>query len=78
MLPLTWKTTSDAEPVNNQSLTTMWRAGENIADNYGIFIEPGTPPGEYRIEIGMYRAEDGARLRVGDSDHLIIGTVKVE
>ncbi|CAG0945562.1 hypothetical protein ANRL1_02435 [Anaerolineae bacterium] len=68
----------DAEPVNNQSLTTTWRAGENITDNYGIFVEPGTPTGDYRIEIGMYRADDGARLRVGDADHLIIGTVKVE
>ncbi|MBI5301960.1 MAG: glycosyltransferase family 39 protein [Chloroflexi bacterium] len=68
----------DAEPVNNLRLTTTWRAGENIADNIGIWLEPGMPPGEYRVEIGMYRADNGARLRVGDADHLILGTVKVQ
>jgi len=50
---------------------------ETIADNYGIFIEPGTPPGDYRVEIGMYRADNGARLPIGDGDHLILGTVQI-
>ncbi len=67
----------DGEPVSDTRLTTTWRAGETIADNYGILIEPGTPPGDYPIEIGMYRAEDGARLPIGDSDHVIVGTVRI-
>ncbi|MBI5030290.1 MAG: glycosyltransferase family 39 protein [Chloroflexi bacterium] len=68
----------DGEPVSDTRLTTTWRAGETIADNYGVMIDPGTPPGEYRIEIGMYRADDGTRLRVGDADHLILGTVQIK
>ncbi|MDE3091705.1 MAG: hypothetical protein KGJ80_20220, partial [Chloroflexota bacterium] len=73
----------DGEPVSDTRLTTTWRAGESIADNYGIFIDATTPPGDFRIEIGMYRADDGARLpivRGGESisDHLILGTVQVE
>ncbi len=73
----------DGEPVGDTRLTTTWRAGENLADNYGVFIEPGTPPGEYRVEIGMYRADDGARLPIardgrGLGDHLIIGTMQVK
>ncbi len=74
----------DGEPVGDTRITTTWRAGESFADNYGIFIESGTPPGEYRIEIGMYRADNGARLPItapdGRSvgDRLIVGTVVVK
>ena len=68
----------DGEPVSDTRITTTWRAGENIADNYGVMIEPGTPPGEYRIEIGMYRADTGERLQVDDADHLILGIVQVK
>jgi mannosyltransferase len=67
----------DGEPVSDTRITTTWHAGETIADNYGIFIDPGTPPGDYKIEIGMYNTSNGERLRIGDSDHLIIGSVKV-
>ena len=67
----------DAEPMNNLKPTTQWRAGELIADNIGVFIEPGTPPGDYRVIVGMYRADNGARLPIGESDHLILGTIQV-
>ena len=68
----------DGEPFADLRPTTTWRAGETIVDNYGVFIEPGTPPGTYRVEIGMYRVADGARLRIGEGDHLIVGTVQVK
>ncbi len=64
-------------------ITTTWRAGDRIDDNYGIMVEPGTPPGEYQIEIGMYRADTSARLPITTpegrivGDHLIVGTVQV-
>ncbi len=73
----------DAEPMNNLKPTTTWRAGESIADNYGILIEPETPPGDYRIELGMYRVDDQMRLpitpRAGQpiGDHLILDSVRV-
>ncbi len=68
----------DGEPVGDLRPTTTWRVGEIVADNYGIFIEPGIPPGAYRVEIGMYRADNGARLPVGGGDHLILGMVQVK
>jgi len=73
----------DAEPVSNLRPTTTWRAGESIADNYGLLIAPGIPSGEYRIEIGMYRADSGARLilRARDGtemgDYFVLGAVRV-
>ncbi len=73
----------DGEPVGDTRITTTWRAGDRIEDNYGIWIEPGTLSGLYRVEIGMYRVDDGARLQITApsgqvaGDHLIIGTVHV-
>ncbi len=73
----------DGEPVADTRSTTTWRAGDRIDDNYGIWVESGTPPGEYQIEIGMYRADTGARLPITTpagrnvGDHLILGSVQV-
>jgi len=54
----------DAEPGGGAKITTTWREGEVIADNYGILVLPATPPGEHRIEVGMYDLATGARLPV--------------
>ncbi len=72
----------DAEPGGGASLTTDWKAGDRIADNYGVPVPPGTPPGEYRLEIGMYRLDDGARLPIAlggadAGDHLLLDPIRV-
>jgi mannosyltransferase len=54
----------DAEPGGGLQLTTLWEPGETIVDNYGLPIHPATPPGTYRVEIGLYDAETGQRLTV--------------
>ncbi|MDH7488478.1 MAG: glycosyltransferase family 39 protein [Anaerolineae bacterium] len=72
----------DAEPGGGAALTTTWRAGDRIADNYGVPVPPGTPPGEYRLEIGMYRLDNGARLPIvlggaDAGDHLLLDPIRV-
>jgi len=52
----------DAEPGEGAEITTTWQEGEIIADNHGVLILPGTPPGEYRVEMGMYSLRSGQRL----------------
>jgi hypothetical protein len=52
----------DAEPGGGARLTTLWEPGEVVADNHGVLIHPATPPGMYRVEVGMYDAETGRRL----------------
>lgn len=56
----------DAEPGGGVNLTTLWRPGDLIVDNYGISIHPATPPGQYRVEVGAYDAETGERLVTRD------------
>ncbi len=52
----------DTEPGGGARTTTTWQEGEVIADNHGVLILPGTPPGEYRVEMGMYSLPSGERL----------------
>jgi mannosyltransferase len=52
----------DAEPGGGAKLTTLWEAGETVADHHGVLIHPATAPGTYRVEVGLYDAETGERL----------------
>ncbi len=52
----------DAEPGGGVHLTTLWQPGEVVADNHGLPVHPATPPGDYRLEVGLYDAENGQRL----------------
>ncbi|MCL4459828.1 MAG: glycosyltransferase family 39 protein [Chloroflexi bacterium] len=64
--------------------TSGWAAGEVVIDKYELPIKAEAPPGEYRIEIGMYESASMQRLPILDeegkvkADHLILGVVKVE
>jgi hypothetical protein len=73
----------DNEPANGMRPTSAWRVGEVIVDGYSIPLEPGAPPGEYGVEVGLYDPATGERLLVVDSagsataDHLILTHVTV-
>ena len=54
----------DSEPGGGRRLTTTWQPGERVADNYGLLIQPGTPPGEHTLQVGLYGLDDGQRLPV--------------
>jgi hypothetical protein len=51
----------DGQPRSGEAPTLLWVPGETIEDTVVLTIPAGTPPGEYRVEVGMYRAEDLAR-----------------
>jgi hypothetical protein len=63
----------DSEPVGGLRPTTTWKADETIRDNYGLLILPGTPPGDYCIEVGMYSLETGQRLPISDASGKSVG-----
>jgi hypothetical protein len=72
----------DAEPGGGLGITTIWEEGEIVVDNYGVLVRPGTPPGEYRIEVGMYSLISGQRLpitRGGEliGDHFFLEPIRV-
>ncbi len=65
----------DSAPQGGARPTTGWLPGEYIADEYTLHIKPGTPPGEYWIEVGLYDAADPAfpRLPVLGADGQSLG-----
>jgi 4-amino-4-deoxy-L-arabinose transferase-like glycosyltransferase len=63
----------DSYPVGGAYPTTLWVAGEVVADVYEIPIRADAAPGMHRLEVGMYVAETGARLPIaGISDDAIV------
>ena len=64
----------DIQPSQGDRPTSFWDEGEIIPDRYNLTM----PPGTYRIELGLYRADNGQRLQVteahGDSvgDHVML------
>lgn len=57
----------DNEPLNGTYPTTRWTPGERIADPYAFDLPADLPPGEYQVEVGLYRLSDLGRLPVMDA-----------
>jgi len=57
---------TDTELGGGARPATTWSSGETVIDNYGVFIHPATPPGRYRVEVGLYDMETGERLAAPD------------
>ena len=56
----------DNIPVKGTYPTTSWVEGEVITDEYELPVNSDAPPGDYRIEVGMYDAATGQRLPIFD------------
>ena len=78
------RTQADSPPKAGVYPTSVWDAGEVIADLHTISLAPDLPPGEYKIAIGLYDPESGQRVQVVDengqiiADHAIISGLVVE
>jgi 4-amino-4-deoxy-L-arabinose transferase-like glycosyltransferase len=68
----------DTEPGGGAMLTTTWQRGQTITDNYGVLISHGTPPGEYRVQVGMYALESGTRLPVSQAGQPLDDSLTLE
>lgn len=68
----------DGEPAGGSRPTDTWPVGEVIADNHGLLIPPDTPPGTYRLLVGVYGLFDGTRLPTTTGDRLDLGLIRVQ
>jgi hypothetical protein len=53
---------ADSPPQNNRFPTSIWAAGEQIADVHHLQLPEDLPAGEYTILVGMYDSHTGQRL----------------
>jgi 4-amino-4-deoxy-L-arabinose transferase-like glycosyltransferase len=72
---------SDAQPVEGQYPTSIWDAGEVVVADWRVPLPPALEAGAYRIWIGLYEWQSGARLPVQsggalvDADRLLLSEV---
>jgi 4-amino-4-deoxy-L-arabinose transferase-like glycosyltransferase len=52
----------DAQPQGGGMPTTSWATGQVIPDVYPVTIPADTPPGAYRLVVGLYDPQDGTHL----------------
>jgi hypothetical protein len=67
----------DRLPCNFTLNEADWRPGDVVLETYALPIPTDTPPGVYRVVLGMYQPESGTRLPVLESqlDHSADGVV---
>ena len=64
--------------------TVGWQVGEIVLDRYSLSLLKGTPPGKYRLRIGLYDPTGGRRLEIRDErgellgDSYELGTINVK
>jgi hypothetical protein len=73
----------DGQPGNGQAPTLEWVPGETIEDSVTLAIPDSASPGDYVVEVGMYRATDLARCMTLDEDgtpvdQIVLGIVRAE
>lgn len=58
----------DAWPQQGASPTSTWRMGHMIVDTYRLTLSESTPPGQHKVEVGLYDSETLVRLRAVADD----------
>jgi uncharacterized membrane protein len=56
----------ESEPLDGRYPTMQWQAGELVRDRHALPTPADTPPGTYRLVVGLYRTADGQRLTTRD------------
>lgn len=61
----------DQPPLTGAAPTTTWLPGEVLTDSYTLTIPAETPPGAYRLIVGMYNPATGQRLTVSGGGNFV-------
>ena len=73
----------DGQPRDGEAPTLLWAPGEAIEDSVTLQVPPDALPGDYAVEVGMYRAGDLARCLTLDGAgtpvaRVVLGRVRIE
>jgi hypothetical protein len=73
----------DGQPRDGEAPTLLWVPGESVEDTVTLTIPADATPGDYTVEVGMYRADDLARILTLNEDsapvdRVVLGTVRIE
>jgi hypothetical protein len=74
----------DDWPQGGDAPTSTWEPGQTIVDEYELTVNLDTPADVYDVEIGLYLAETGDRLRIVEQggrlldDRVLLSKVRVK
>jgi hypothetical protein len=58
---------ADSQPVGRFVPVSLWQPGQVVRDAQQIRIPPGTPPGDYTLEVGFFSPSLGQTLEIRDA-----------
>jgi hypothetical protein len=69
----------DEQPLAGGYPTHFWQSGEAIRDPHTLRLPADLRTGDYQLEIGLYRVENGERLPIVGSDlnYVVLGPVRI-
>ena len=62
----------DGIPVDAQRPTTTWAPGETIVDRHTLVVQPNAPTGASQLEVGLYDAKTGQRLKTSNGGDRVL------
>ncbi len=62
---------ADGQPVNWTRPTSTWQVGETLIDRYAIRLPANISPGDYQVQLGWYRPENGQRLLLPNGQDML-------
>jgi hypothetical protein len=72
----------DEQPLQGDYPTSFWELDELVYDEHLMVISGALPPGQYTMQLGLYRLDTGERLQVvGDPaglNYVVLGPVYVD
>jgi hypothetical protein len=70
----------DVRPQNGQRPTNTWLRGEIVSEHIQIPVAANAPPGEYRIDVGMYLLATVERLPVAGTEQraFVLGPIVIK
>ncbi|MGB0383683.1 MAG: phospholipid carrier-dependent glycosyltransferase [Ardenticatenaceae bacterium] len=73
----------DQEPLGGFFPTSLWPAGQVIADEYELLLPADAPAGTYELRVGMYDLVTGQRLPISQNglvigDYVTVATIPIE
>ena len=68
---------ADSPPTSGKYPTSVWDAGEVIADFHALSLAPDLPAGEYTVAIGLYDPQTGQRLPIIDQNGKVTGDLVI-
>lgn len=68
---------SDGQMADGLYPTNLWNTGERVRDLREVTPLPGTPPGEYYVELRVYQPSDNQTLEVVDAQQRVSAMVRL-